>query len=207
MANNPALLLGKIKGGRVTIDILWLFWVMVSFLIFGYLTTYVDLDQSLAFKGLIGFSLLIGSTLLTGMMVGFNADTFFSLKEITESLFLVMVAIVAITVVNSVTPTVFSATPITGALFAMLIGISEESMFRGFLQSTFSNMVNDEMIAIIMSSAIGTIYHSAVYGLSNGLFVIVFFSFSVVGVVFMLSNRRLSVVFSAHALVNLMSWR
>jgi hypothetical protein len=185
----------------------WLFWTVVAFLIFAYLPTYLAEDQTLAMKSMIGFSLLLGGTVMSFILCGFRSDRFFSLEDFANSLGFIFVGIMAIYLVNIYAPVALSlsAVPISNALFLMLMGISEEALFRGFLTTMFVKMTGSSLIAVALSSGIGMAYHAAVYGASNANLLIVFGSFAVLGFTYVLSGYRLSVPMTAHAIINLIS--
>lgn len=191
------------RAQSVQIDILWLLCTLIAFLIFLYIPVYVDSEPTLAVKSIIGFSFLVGGTVMTLLLCGFRSDRFFSLGEIANSLGYIFVSIICIYAVNIYTSTLqLSAVPISGALFMVLMGISEEALFRGFLTTLFVKMTGSSLIAVGLSSLVGMVYHAAVYGSSNTNLAIVFGSFFVLGFVYVLSNYRLSVPMVAHAIVN-----
>jgi membrane protease YdiL (CAAX protease family) len=197
------LLTGKMSPG-VTIDILWAFLVVIATVTFGYLTTFIDLDPGLATKGLIGYVLLIGSTFFTSLLVGFKIDNFFSVKDIVNSSGWILVSIGAVIGVTAISQGLSSVT-FQGSLFVMLMGIAEETMFRGFLLTLFVKMTGNQFMAIGASSFMGAVYHAAIYGTSNELILIVFGCFCVLGFAYVGSGYRLSVPMVAHALINLIA--
>lgn len=194
------------RGKSVLVDIIWLFWVVVAFLIFLYTQTYIDIDQALALKAIVGFSLLIGGLMMSYMLVGFRADNFFSLSDFSNSLGYVFISIMAIYMVNIYGSSLqLSAVPISGTLFMILMAVAEEGLFRGFLTTLFIKMTGSSLIGVGLSSGIGLAYHAAVYGSSNTNMAITFGSFFVLGFCYVLSNYRISVPITAHALVNLIA--
>ena len=143
---------------------------------------------------------------MTLVISGFKADNFFSLEEIGNSLGFIFVSILAIYAVNIYGLTLsLSALPISGCLFLVLMGISEEVLFRGFLTTLFVKMTGSSHIAVALSSVVGMVYHAAVYGASNTNLAIVFGSFFVLGFSYVLSGYRLSVPMVAHAIVNFLA--
>jgi membrane protease YdiL (CAAX protease family) len=87
----------------------------------------------------------------------------------------------------------------------MLMAISEETLFRGLILTLVTKMSNSSLIGVAVSSLVGMVYHSAVYGASNTNMTIVFLSFCVLGFTYVLSGYRLSVPMTAHILVNYLS--
>jgi membrane protease YdiL (CAAX protease family) len=187
----------------IQIDIIWLFWTVVAFLIFAYLQVYIDIEPEIAAKSTIGFSLLLGGTVMGAIIVGFKTDSFYSLDDFVNSLGFIFVGILSIYVVNIYTSTLqLSSIPISGTLFMMLMAVSEEALFRGFLCTMFTKMAGSSVIGVALSSVIGMAYHSAVYGASTTNMLIVFGSFCVLGFSYVLSGYRLSVPTTAHVIVN-----
>lgn len=190
----------------ILLDIVWAFWIVVSLLIFCYLPTWVDTDQVLAIKSIIGFTLLMGGTVMSLVLIGFRSDRFFSLEDVANSLGYIIISLGAVFMVNRVTASLqLSSVPINSTLFIMLMGIAEEAFFRGFLLGFVNRLTGSSLIAMVLSSFVGMVYHAAVYGTVTTNMVIVFGSFFVLGFCYVLSGYRLSVTMSAHALINLMS--
>ncbi len=192
---------------KPVIDIVWVLWFLVAFFVFLYLTTYVDIDPVLSDKGVIGFCILGFGTLFTHFFIGFNVDKFISEKEAGMFLGMVAVSFVAVLFVNWATMQVstgLSFTPINQSLFLMLIGMAEETVFRGLLLNLILVWTGDFITAIFVSSLVGASTHAAVYGMSFELMFIVFGSFVVLGFAYVFSGRRLSTTMTAHGLYNLM---
>jgi membrane protease YdiL (CAAX protease family) len=190
----------------IQIDMFWLLWFLVAFSIFLYLPVYYDIEPSLAFKSMIGFSFLIGGTVGSAILCGFKTDRFFSLDELVKSLGFITVGIASIYIVNLYSSTLqLSSVPISQTLFQMLMGVSEEAVFRGFICTAFTKMSHSSLVGVVVSSLFGTAYHAAVYGSINMNMLIVFGSFCVLGMTYVLSGYRLSVPMTAHVLVNYIS--
>ena len=84
---------------------------------------------------------------MTLVISGFKADNFFSLEEIGNSLGFIFVSILAIYAVNIYGLTLsLSALPISGWI-VVLMGISEEVLFRGFLTTLFVKMTGSSLHA------------------------------------------------------------
>lgn len=193
-------------GQKVVVDILWLTWMLVAITIFVWLGTFIDVNPILAMKGVIGAVILLTGTFFSFLLVGLHFDWFFSDQEWGSFLSSLVVSLIVILFVNIITPPL-SVTPIPDSLFVLLIGIAEEAFFRGFLLSGLQVITKgNSLIAIGVSSYIGAVYHTATYGLSNQLMMIVFGCFCVLGAVYLLSGRRLSVPMTAHACINLFAY-
>jgi len=192
---------------KTKVDLPWLLFLLIGITEFGLLTTFVDIDTTLAIKGLIGGYLLLAGTLFNWLLVGFNVDTFFSLKEFTDNSMLIIVSLVAVAMLNSATSMIgLYATQMSGALFVMLIGISEEAFFRGFLLTALMRFTGIPIAAIGVSSIIGTVYHGSIYGTNPGALIIVFGSFVVLGMTYMFSGYRLSIPMAGHVIINLLAF-
>lgn len=195
-------------GIKVKLDLPWVFCFLAASAVFLYLMTYVSIDQVLALKGGLGLLLLIVGTFGAGLLVGFDYDQILDMNEFLSSFALVLVSLVAITMVNLMgqsAPLAAVDSPISAALFGMLIGISEEAFFRGFICTLAEKLSGNSIIGVFVSSIVGTTYHAAVYGTSDTLMGIVFGCFVVLGTCYVVSGHRLSVTMVAHALVNLLS--
>ena len=191
---------------RVVVDILWLTWILVAITIFVWLGTFVDLSPILAMKGVIGAVMLLTGTFFSALLIGFKYDWTFSEQEWDTFLSSLFVCLIVILFVNIITPPL-SVTPIPDSLFALLIGIAEEAFFRGFLLTGLLVITKGNSIwAILVSSFLGAVYHTAVYQQSNQLMMIVFGCFCVLGAAYVLSGKRLSVVMTAHGAVNIMAY-
>jgi hypothetical protein len=194
------------RGQGVQVDVVWLFWTVIAFLIFAYLPTYIDVEPVLATKSIIGFSLLLGGIVMIAVLVGFKTDRFYSLEDFMNSLGYIFIGILAIYAVNIYASTLqLSAVPISGTLFMMLMAVSEETIFRGFLLTMITKMTGSSLIGVALSSVVGMVYHAAVYGVSNMNMAIVFGSFAVLGFTYIMSGNRLSVPMSAHVIMNLIA--
>jgi membrane protease YdiL (CAAX protease family) len=187
---------------------MWAMWMSVALMVLFYLPVYVDTDPALATKGLFGASLLVGGTLMSLILCGFKSDDFFSFEEILGSVGYIVMGVAAIYVVNYAAPLVTASavdSPISGTIFVMLMAISEEAMFRGFLLGMINKLTGSSLIAVALSSLVGAIYHLAVYGSSFTNLAIVFGSFFALGFSYVLSGYRLSVPMTAHVIINFLS--
>lgn len=197
---------------KTVVDTFWMLWVVISYLLFMVILVYVDYDVTYSFKGAIGSFLLIGGTFLNYLFVGFDVDLTISSIEQSQFMRSLLIALVGVIAVNSVTPQLISVQPVPSQLFGMVIGIGEEALIRGFLLTWIaallaqSHIKSGATIAILASSMIATVLHSAVYGMSNELLTIVFGSFVVIGWAYVQSGYRLSVVMTAHAIINFLAF-
>ena len=92
---------------------------------------------------------------------------------------------------------------IDARLFGILIAVSEEQFFRGFLAPYMANRFGLTLGTILQGVLFGA-YHLAVYNASNQALAIVSFSGIILGYV-ALKTQRLSPCILAHALVNAIS--
>ena len=186
---------------KVKLDIIALFWIVLAILIALYGTTYVDIEPSMASKNLISSQILIAGLFLTYITVG----VVWSDIRYEKSFFpLVFAGLAGVMISNVASKFTASSVSVPPALFSVLIGISEETFFRGFVQSLAESLTNNTIFAIIISSAIFTTYHFAVYsGTPQALFVM-FGAGLVLGTVFSLS-RRLSINYTCHGIYNLLA--
>jgi hypothetical protein len=186
-------------------DLITVVWLLIAFLEFGYLSTFVDTDPVLALKAMIGAILLLGGVVFQWIFIGIDFDWMFSKEETYAWMVHLFIALVAVSFVHFATLSSLSSLPLPRALFLQSIGISEEFIFRGFLLNWIMVMTFSFIIADVVSAGIGATYHAAVYGLSDQLMWVVFGSFIALGFVYYNSGRRLSVVLTAHGLINLLA--
>jgi membrane protease YdiL (CAAX protease family) len=192
---------------RVVVDPLAMLWIVLALLIFLWTSTFVDTSPALAVKSLIGFSLLIAGLFMSGSTVGIQTDPAIDRGEWESFTSLVGLSLLAVMILNAVTLKFLGleVTHIPRSLFAVLIGVSEEALFRGFILTWILAMTGSTVAAVLASSLLFTVYHGAVYGLSQAALFIVFGSGVILGVAFALS-RRLSVTMTAHGVINLLAF-
>ena len=126
-------------------------------------------------------------------------------REFDQYTTMLGVSIFAIMIVNAITMKFakFSPVPVNASLFAVLIGIAEESFFRGFLQTLFISLAGD-WLGIIITSLIWMTFHGAVYGLNQPALFVVFGAGIILGWVVYIT-RRLSITMTAHGLINFLA--
>ncbi len=205
---------------KIVFDVLSMFWIIVSLSLFLYTSTFVDLEPTTAFKGMIGATMLVVGLFMASVDefgVGYHFDTNIDPVELIGSLSLILVAFVAILVINQTIPA-FSSSVLSAGVFAIILGgVAEEVLFRGYILNMISNIAGDGL-ALLISTVLGATFHAGVYGQKDpSIMAIVAVSFAVLGGVWILSEktfkrhgrpirgRRLSVVMTAHALVNLVA--
>jgi len=211
---------------HVCIDLVSLFWIFLDFILFVYLSTYVDVDLTIAVKGLIGIGMLIGGLALSApeaLGVGMVADFRMDMGELLRGRWATFLSMVMIIIVNQVVAT-HSTLGLQGvqfgaAVFSQIIGTSEEVAVRGYILNLVENATGNSLVAIAMSSLFGATWHAAIYGARNpSVLVTVFASFAVIGFTYATNTevqyrggraircRRLSPQMNAHSLVNTMTF-
>jgi len=222
--NRPDLT--KKKQVRVLVDPLALILIALSVSLFLNLGTFVDYDSSWTIKALLGLGFLVSGAVLSITDqggVGWRLDASFDRGEIVNFVSGVAMAFITIVFTNVAVSRYISLSPIpviAGVLFVQMIGVAEEIGVRGYLLNLVSNLTGDDLSAVLLSSAVGTTFHSAVYGTREPqVFIIVFVSFFVLGWIYVMTQtttsgvherdrvpaRRISTVMTAHSLVNTMS--
>ena len=202
---------------RMALDLWSLFWIFLAFIMFIYLGTYVDQDQGVAIKGLLGMSMLIGGLALcapSALGVGIVLDKNISPRELAASswgTFMASMGILATNVVTSQYATGMQTIGVGSVIFSQLIGTSEEVALRGYILNMIENLTGSTTAAIVVSSLFGATWHAAIYG-ARSPFVIatVFGSFMLLGWVYSMQTtmingvpaRRVSTTMNAHALIN-----
>jgi len=214
---------------RVIIDVPAIMWIITALSLFQYLATYVDIDQTVAMKGMVGVSFLIGGVglfLSDSMGVGARLDPFMDGAELLRWITGVFISFVTIIFMNQFVArysplSAVALTPVSSAVFGMIIGVGEESSLRGYLQNLVENLTGSMWAGIIINSGVGATMHAAIYGSRNiNVIMIVFISFIILSYVYATSTevitgafgqgqnvrgRRISVTMTGHALVNLTS--
>ncbi len=89
-------------------------------------------------------------------------------------------------------------------LFAVLMAVAEECFFRGFMLNLFYRWLNSGVGAVVVSSVIFAVFHTAVYGTSPNLMLYVFLAGTILGFI-AVKTGRLSTSMLAHSIVNLIS--
>ena len=220
--------MGELGRGQihVCLDVISIFWIAVAFMEFVYLMGFVDQNLTIAVKGLIGFSLLVGGLALSfhpSGGVGIVLDTWISVDETIEWFANVFLTFVVILLMNAFVKSAtgaLSTTYLPDLVFVMLIGISEEPAIRGWLLNLLDNFTGVTFVANFISSAIGATLHAGIYGARDLRVIgVVFLSFFIIGYIYSSSTtlikgpwkdqpvraRRLSSVMTGHGLVNLMA--
>lgn len=219
--------IGRSTQVRVLVDVPMILYLIAAMPMFVYVTTYVDYDPTIAIKGLLAISLgLIGLVMssVDQLGVGLVLDASFSPKEIGIAITSIIVSFVAIFAMNIVVQSASSfygglaIIPIGGVVFSTLVGILEEPFAHGWLQNVIENATQESVAGMVISSAIMTVIHLAIYATKGmTVLVIVFFSFFIMSLVYATSTemekgafrenavpcRRLSPLMTGHALVNL----
>ncbi len=196
---------------KVVVDILWLAWFVIAFVLFQYLGTFIDGTPELSIKAQYGYGMLIGSTFATVLLIGYKPDAFTTNKEAQGSTAFIIVSIIAAIGVNAASRASMSsvamslsALPLAGSVFVMLIAISEESA-RSFLIPFFIKLRAPPMLANIFAAAILAVFHAAVYGLVILNVLIVFFCFIAFGVALIGSGYRVSIPMTSHSGINFLA--
>jgi len=221
--------IGKKSQVRVLVDVPMILYMIAAMPMFVYVTTYVDYDPTVAIKGLLGISLgLIGLIMASTdqLGVGMVLDASFTGREVGIAITSIIVSFVAIFTMNIVVQGAsdfyggLSIVPIAGIVFSTLVGIVEEPFVHGWMQNVIENTTQESLAGMIISSAIMTVIHLAIYATKGmTVLVIVFLSFLIMSIVYGTSTemekgafrehavpcRRLSPLMTGHALVNFTS--
>ncbi len=214
---------------RVLIDPLTLIMTALSVSIFLNIGTYVDYDITWTGKALLGLGFASAGALLSAVDqggVGWVLDTNFSSTETISFITNAVLSFIIIFMTN-ITINIYSQLSainiVATVVFVQMMAIAEEWFCRAYLLNLVSNFSGSDLAGILISSAVGTTFHSAVYGNRDPKFmVIVFVSFFVLGWIYATSTeyirgehrtssvpcRRISTVMLGHSLVNIASaWR
>jgi membrane protease YdiL (CAAX protease family) len=143
---------------------------------------------------------LLAGVILAYTLVGIGFEGF-QVRGLLEIVMWSVASFVAIWLVNKAVPLKLSATPVDARLFAVCMGVAEESFFRLFLCTFLQKITRSSLIAIGVSSLIWSIYHISAYGGDLGAIAIVFVAGCVLGFS-MLQTRRPDSSMIAHGAVN-----
>ena len=182
--------------------------LVVAMIPFLYATTFMQ--HPVAFQALVAASILgfgIGMTTLFIILgiLRFSIDPRISSKELALILNWLLLCMAAILIVNKVIQLQFEVSPMPANLFAVLIAISEEVLFRVFLTTWFVYMLQSfpygDLFGIALSSGAWAVYHFAAYGVDVRAMGIILVAGFVLGYAYV-QSRRASVPMLAHALIN-----
>lgn len=127
-------------------------------------------------------------------MVGVKIEPFF-FRQFVLTIFLTCINFVVIFYINQMIPLGISRD------LSVLVGIGEEVFFTLFLCGIMYRMTHNEVIAIVGSASIWSVFHIAVYQGDFNMLLIVFFCGCWLRATFLFSRSIDSCVF-AHGLVN-----
>jgi len=191
------------SGSGFEFDIVAQFFFIWAILSSVYLTIFVDTKPELAIKGLAMAMMLIAG-LFGGMRLGLlkkSENIMKTSRIITLGLF---AAVLTILVQYPAIVLVPGASFTVSFMFYLIVGVAEESFFRGFLATWFYknlSMAFRNITVILMVSMVFTAYHLAVYGTQQSALLAVFLSSLVLTGAFIFT-RRLGVSIVAHVLLN-----
>ena len=175
--------------------------VVLAITLFLYASTFIGTE--VAYQALTAVVLLTSGLTMAFLLGRIKPDFRLSSKEWTSIATWTGVSMGAIFVVNLVRQLKFEVAPMDPRLFTILIGVSEEVFFRVFLCAWLVLLLG-EMLGILASSGIWTVYHFAVYSTTPSALMVIFGSGIVIGYAFVKSHRA-SVPMLSHCLVNLVA--
>jgi hypothetical protein len=149
---------------------------------------------------LVAIIMLIAGLSLASLMVNLRFLGF-APQLFIETLLWTVVSCILIWIVNTTVPISFEVTPFSEQTFAVLMGVGEECFFRLFLCTFIKKFTGSQLLAIMASSVIWSLYHVARYGGNTGALFIVFMAGLVLGAVFFISKMGDGVIF-AHGTIN-----
>ena len=192
----------------VVINTISLMWLTVSALIFLWGFTYVDENPGLATRCLGAAFIGVTGLVMAGLTVGFKWDREISLSELQHTILLIGISCFATLMINAATTEYakFETTPMPRPLFGVLLGNTEEILFRGWLQTWLLAFTGSLVVAVVFSSLIFGVFHGAVYGLDPTAIVVVIGCSVILGFVFEIGQRQLHITQSSHGIINLLSY-
>lgn len=220
---NDAPEIGTKSQIHVLVDPFALILTALSVSLFLNLGTFVDFDETFTIKALLGLGFLVVGVALSAPEqggVGWVLDATLSQTEVIDmvivgfsSFIFILASNIAVNLYDQLSIAVYAS-----VVFVQMIAIAEEWAIRGYLLNLISNLTTIEGAPILMSSAIGATFHSAVYGNKSPTFLlIVFVSFCILGYLYATSTttvkdrqenneviraRRIGSIMIGHTLVN-----
>lgn len=193
------------KEKPVVINTISLMWLTISALIFLWGFTFVDENPELALRCLGAALIGITGVVMIMITVGIKWQHEISM---TQTIFLIGISCFATLMINAVTAEFakFETTPMPRALFGVLLGNTEEILFRGWLQTWLLAFTGSLLVSVIFSSLIFGVFHGAVYGLNPEAIFVVIGCSVILGFVFEISGRQLHINQSSHGIINLLSY-
>jgi membrane protease YdiL (CAAX protease family) len=206
---------------QMLLDLIGWNFVLLAFICFAYVAT---VQKTVGMEIIVPIIFVVG-----GLSFGFGTsclknDWRISQRELQHALLFFIIVFGAIMTVQVGVVATLSKTPfgvkydvMDLKVYGVLIGVSEEILFRGVLLIWFSMMTPlGPWLGIPMSAGAWTIFHLAVYGTSPVALILVFMVGIVLGFIATIgpeststtesnANRRLWVFMGAHALVNLIA--
>lgn len=95
------------------------------------------------------------------------------------------------------------------AIFSLAIGWTEEVFFRGFALPAVAKLYGDPMLSAFTALVVTTfgwwVFHGGVYGLDPSAMIVILMAGLVLGLSFIATNLRLSVVMAPHGVNNVLS--
>ena len=188
---------------QVKLDVISMMWIAGAVMISLYISTFSQTFPELFQQGIFALLLMISGLFLTAVISGL---TWSPIVTETSFPFYVFVAILGFFFANIASATAFQLTPyteapISPAMYAVLIGVSEEAFFRGFIQSFLGKLIGFKPVVIGLSAAVFAVYHAAVYGTSAEALMTVFIGGLVFAAIMSMTNR-LSITMTAHGIYN-----
>lgn len=149
-------------------------------------------------------SFIVVGVLFSYVTVGLRFEPF-EVKGFVETVMWTVASFVSIWIANHVVPIRFEALPIDGRMFAVLMGVAEESFFRLFLCTFVLKVTRSSFLSVVTSSLIWSVYHIGRYGGNVGALFVIFLCGLVLGFV-MLQTRKPDSPMFAHGVVNYLAY-
>lgn len=187
------MVLDGITKTKTKLDFISLSFIVLSIVAMSYTLTLVNLAADFVQKTIIAIIFMI-----SGLALGS-----YEISKIDTTTWFISAALATagIILVNMFTNTVISGATLTStALLAIYMAVAEETFFRGFLQSLFTDLTGP-MLAILLQSGVWTLYHATVYASQPGAFMIIFLSGIILGLAKNMT-QSLSPTITAHVLIN-----
>jgi len=151
------------KGPSVSLDWITSLLIVTATMIFLFGTVFVGTQTSLLANGAI--TIMIAGLTLGIVFNTYRFDLTLSMKELSQTVTWTVACMGAVLAINFATPQ-FSEIELSGfnpRLFGVLIAVSEEMFFRGFLLPWLHRLTKSSLLAVLLCASAFAAFHLNVY--------------------------------------------
>ena len=193
-----------IRGPSVRIDWITGLLIVTATLIFLFGTVFIKTETSLLASGAI--TIMIAGLTLGVVFRTYSFDMNLSKKEFAQIMTWTIACMGVVLMMNYATPR-FSEIELAGfnpRFFGVLMGVSEETFFRGFLLPWLHRLTKSGILAVLLSASAFAVFHLNVYSGQLSSLIIVLGGGLVLGYA-TLRTQRLTPATSGHCFINFLA--